>query len=83
MPSLCAFYEHVLKKYFLIEDSTTDEHTQSQYIPPACGRLKTASLENHFLFINSRMCPDVSGKTLFIHRLVHTYPGVCVRILHK
>ena len=26
------------------------------------------------------MYPDVSGKTLFIHKLIHAYPGVCVYI---
>ena len=26
------------------------------------------------------MYPDVSGKTLFIHKLRHAYPGVCVYI---
>ena len=26
------------------------------------------------------MYPDVSGKTLFIHKLIHAYPGVCIYI---
>ena len=26
------------------------------------------------------MYPDVSGKPLFVHKLIHVYPGVCVCI---
>ena len=30
LPSLCAFYGNVLKKYFLIKDDAADEHTENR-----------------------------------------------------